>query len=108
MLVEDAWIAARIDDTGELVNLEDQDRSQWDQAEISEGHALLEAALRREHAGPYQIQAAIAACHADAATASDTDWAQIAPLHGPLPELSPSPRVHPTSPLAPPIPHPPT
>src|SRR5258708_8507693 len=90
MLVEDAWIAARIDDTGELVNLEDQDRSELDQAEISEGRALLEAALRRQHAGPYQIQAAIAACHADAATASDTDWAQIAQLYGRLRELVPS------------------
>ncbi len=90
MLLQDARSAARIDDTGELVNLEDQDRSQWDQAEISEGHALLEAALRRQHAGPYQIQAAIAACHADAATASDTDWAQIAQLYGRLRELVPS------------------
>jgi RNA polymerase sigma-70 factor (ECF subfamily) len=90
MLLQDARSAARIDDTGELVNLEDQDRSQWDQAEISEGRALLEAALRRQHAGPYQIQAAIAACHADAARASDTDWAQIAQLYGRLRELVPS------------------
>ena len=90
MLLQDARSAARIDDTGELVNLEDQDRSQWDQAEISEGRALLEAALRRQHAGPYQIQAAIAACHADAARASDTDWAEIAQLYGRLRELVPS------------------
>jgi RNA polymerase sigma-70 factor, ECF subfamily len=90
MLLQDARSAARIDDTGELVNLEDQDRSQWDQAEITEGRALLEAALRRQHAGPYQIQAAIAACHADAARASDTDWAEIAQLYGRLRELVPS------------------
>ncbi len=90
MLLQDARRAARIDDTGELVSLEDQDRSQWDQAEISEGRNLLAAALRRQRAGPYQIQAAIAACHADAGRASDTDWAQIALLYGRLREVVPS------------------
>ncbi|MGO8960803.1 MAG: RNA polymerase sigma factor [Streptosporangiaceae bacterium] len=90
MLLQDARRAARIDDTGELVSLEDQDRSRWDQTEISEGRALLEAALRRQRAGPYQIQAAIAACHADAPRADDTDWAEIAQLYGRLRGLVPS------------------
>ena len=90
MLLQDARSAARIDDTGELVSLEDQDRSRWNQAEISEGRARLAAALRRQQAGPYQIQAAIAACHSDAAQASDTDWEEIAQLYGRLRELVPS------------------
>ena len=90
MLLQDARRTARIDEAGELVSLEDQDRSRWDQAEISEGRTLLEAALRRQQAGPYQIQAAIAACHADAARAGDTDWEQIALLYGRLREIVPS------------------
>ncbi len=90
MLMQDARRAARLDDHGELVSLDDQDRSRWDQAEISEGRALLEAALRRQHVGPYQVQAAIAACHADAGTAADTDWAQIALLYDSLASLVPS------------------
>jgi RNA polymerase sigma-70 factor (ECF subfamily) len=90
MLLQDARSAARIDHTGELVSLEDQDRSRWNQAEISEGRARLEAALRRQQAGPYQIQAAIAACHADASRAGDTDWEEIAQLYGRLRELVPS------------------
>jgi RNA polymerase sigma-70 factor, ECF subfamily len=84
MLLQDARSAARVDDAGELVRLEDQDRSRWDAAKISEGIGLLEAALRRQRAGPYQVQAAIAACHAEAAQASDTDWPQIALLYGEL------------------------
>jgi RNA polymerase sigma-70 factor (ECF subfamily) len=90
MLLQDARSAARIDDAGELVSLEDQDRARWNQAEISEGRARLQAALRRQQAGPYQIQAAIAACHADAAQAGDTDWEEIAQLYGRLRELVPS------------------
>ncbi len=90
MLLQDARSAARIDDAGELVSLEDQDRARWNQAEISEGRARLQAALRRQQAGPYQIQAAIAACHADAARADDTDWEEIAQLYGRLRELVPS------------------
>jgi RNA polymerase sigma-70 factor, ECF subfamily len=79
MLIQDARSAARLDGDGELVSLEDQDRSRWDTAEIAEGIALLEAALRRQQAGPYQLQAAIAACHGEAADAAETDWAQIVP-----------------------------
>ena len=90
MLLQNARSAARLDDDGELVNLEDQDRSRWDQAAISEGRNLLEAALRRQQAGPYQIQAAIAACHADAQLAADTDWAEIALLYQQLGRLIPS------------------
>jgi len=90
MLLHDARSAARLDDAGELVSLEDQDRSRWDAAEISEGIGLLETALRRQRAGQYQLQAAIAACHAEAAQAADTDWAQIALLYGELRRVVPS------------------
>jgi RNA polymerase sigma-70 factor, ECF subfamily len=90
LLLHDARRAARIDATGELVPLEDQDRSRWDASQIAEGTRLLEAALRRGRPGPYQIQAAIAACHATAAEAAATDWAQIAALYGQLARLVPS------------------
>jgi RNA polymerase sigma-70 factor, ECF subfamily len=90
MLLQDARSAARLDDAGELVSLEDQERSRWDGAMISEGISLLEAALRRQRAGPYQLQAAIAACHAEAASSVDTDWAQIAMLYGELRRIVPS------------------
>jgi RNA polymerase sigma-70 factor, ECF subfamily len=93
MLLQDARRGARLDDEGELVRLEDQDRSQWDQAEIAAGRALLDAALARRRVGPYQLQAAIAACHAEAARAADTDWAQIAMFYEQLGELVPSPVV---------------
>jgi RNA polymerase sigma-70 factor (ECF subfamily) len=93
MLLHDARQAARLDDAGDLVPLEEQDRTRWDAAEIAEGVGLLEAALRRGRPGPYQIQAAIVACHATAADAADTDWAQIAALYGRLAELTPSPVV---------------
>jgi len=90
MLLQDARSAARLDDAGELVSLEDQDRSRWDSAKISEGVRLLAAALGLQRPGPYQVQAAIAACHAEAAKAADTDWAQIARLYGALRQLVPS------------------
>jgi RNA polymerase sigma-70 factor, ECF subfamily len=90
LLLHDARRAARVDATGELVPLEDQDRSRWDASQIAEGTRLLEAALQRGRPGPYQIQAAIAACHATAAEAADTDWAQIAALYGQLARLVPS------------------
>ncbi len=90
MLLQDARSEARLDDSGELVSLEDQERSRWDAARIAEGIRLLEAALRRQRAGPYQLQAAIAACHAEAATSADTDWAQIAMLYGELRRIVPS------------------
>jgi RNA polymerase sigma-70 factor, ECF subfamily len=90
MLLQDARSAARLDEAGELVGLEDQERSRWDGARIAEGIRLLEAALRRQRAGPYQLQAAIAACHAEAARSVDTDWAQIAMLYGELRRIMPS------------------
>jgi RNA polymerase sigma-70 factor, ECF subfamily len=90
MLLTNARRAARIDADGEVVTLEEQDRSRWDKAEIEEGIALLEAALRHRRAGQYQIQAAIQACHANAAGPADTDWAQIALLYGQLRRLLPS------------------
>jgi RNA polymerase sigma-70 factor, ECF subfamily len=93
MLLHDARRPTRVDDAGDLVRLEDQDRSRWDRREIDEGVALLEAALRRGRVGPYELQAAIAACHATATEAAATDWAQIARLYGRLAELNPSPVV---------------
>jgi RNA polymerase sigma-70 factor (ECF subfamily) len=93
MLLHDARRASRLDDIGDLVTLEDQDRSRWDVGEIAEGTALLDGALRRGQPGPYQVQAAIAACHATAADAADTDWAQIAALYGLLARLTSSPVV---------------
>lgn len=70
--------------------LEEQDRTRWDTALITEGTQLLETALRRRQPGPYQIQAAIAACHAAAVTPADTDWAQIAGLYRELRKFVPS------------------
>ncbi len=93
MLLHDARRAARLDDAGDLVVLEEQDRTRWDSEEIAEGVTLLEDALRRGPHGPYQVQAAIAACHATASDAADTDWAQIAILYGRLVRLVPSPVV---------------
>jgi RNA polymerase sigma-70 factor (ECF subfamily) len=75
------------------VLLDDQDRSRWDRAEIAEGQALLERVLRLRRPGPYQLQAAIAAVHADAARPEETDWPQIVALYGLLAEASPSPVV---------------
>jgi len=93
MLLHDARRAARLDAEGDLVTLEDQDRARWDKAKIAEGVAALEGALRRGQPGPYQVQAAIAACHATAATAADTDWAQIAGLYEQLAWFLPTPVV---------------
>ncbi len=93
MLMHDARRSARLDAHGDLVTLEDQDRSLWNAAEIGEGVAILEAALRRGRPGSYQVQAAIAACHATAPTADRTDWAQIAALYGQLVQFLPTPVV---------------
>jgi len=93
LLLHDARRATRVDAAGELILLADQDRSRWDRAAIDEGVALLDAALRRNEPGPYQVQAAIAACHAVAPTAGDTDWADIAALYGRLARMTPSPVV---------------
>jgi RNA polymerase sigma-70 factor (ECF subfamily) len=93
MLLQDSRRAARTDDAGELVTLEEQDRTRWDGAEIDEGRQVLETALRRARPGPYQLQAAIAACHAATARAADTDWASIARIYAELARLAPSPVV---------------
>jgi RNA polymerase sigma-70 factor (ECF subfamily) len=90
MLLHDARRVARVDARGDLVLLEDQDRGRWDRPAIDEGVALLEAALRLRRPGPFQVQAAIAACHAQAGTAADTDWVEIAALYGRLAAMSPS------------------
>jgi RNA polymerase sigma-70 factor (ECF subfamily) len=93
MLLHDARRDARVGPAGDLVLLREQDRSRWDRGEIDEGRALVEAALQRHRPGPYQLQAAIAALHDEAATAADTDWRQIAALYGVLAEIAPSPVV---------------
>ncbi|ROP41331.1 RNA polymerase sigma factor [Saccharothrix texasensis] len=92
-LLQDSRRDARFDHAGDLVPLDEQDRSRWDGAQVEEGVALLDSALRRGRPGPYQVQAAIAACHATAARARDTDWPQIALLYGELVKLVPSPVV---------------
>ena len=93
MLLHDARRAARVDGAGDLVTLEEQDRDRWDRDKIREGEDILDAALRLGKVGPYQLQAVIAACHATAASAADTDWAEIAALYGQLVSLVPSPVV---------------
>ena len=93
MLLHDARREARVGTAGELILLGDQDRSRWDAARIAEGQALVERALAVRRPGPYQVQAAIAALHDEAATAADTDWPQIAALYGTLQRMTPSPVV---------------
>ncbi len=93
MLLHHSRRDTRIDAAGDLVPLEDQDRSGWDEAAIEEGVATLDAALRRGEPGPYQVQAAIAACHATAPRAADTDWAEIAGLYRQLARFVASPVV---------------
>ncbi len=78
---------------GELVLLDEQDRSRWDQAKIREGIAVLDDALALSAPGPYQVQAAISALHAEAATPGETDWPQIAALYRTLAVMAPSPVV---------------
>lgn len=91
LLLTDARRAARTDDLGELVLLEDQDRRRWDPDMIAEGESVLEAALRQGRPGPYQLQAAIAACHSTASSAASTDWRQIALLYAELIRYEPTP-----------------
>ena len=93
MLLHDARRDGRVDDDGDLVPLEDQDRGRWDGATIAEGVAVLDGALAAGRPGPYQVQAAIAACHATAPSVAATDWVQIALLYGELGRLAPSPVV---------------
>ena len=93
MLLQESRRAARVDAAGGLVSLEEQDRSLWDRALADEGIHLLDAAVRLRHPGPYQLQAAIAACHATAARPAETDWSEISTLYGELLRLVPSPVV---------------
>jgi RNA polymerase sigma-70 factor (ECF subfamily) len=89
MLLTDARRPARTAPDGSMVRLADQDRSRWDRAAIAEGHALVRACLRRDQPGPFQIQAAIAAVHADAPTAAATDWSQVVALYDQLAAFRP-------------------
>jgi RNA polymerase sigma-70 factor, ECF subfamily len=93
MLFHDSRRATRTSSGGRLTRLAEQDRGSWNRAVIDEGLRLLERALSLRRAGPYQLQAAIAALHAQAPTTADTDWSQIAALYGELLRLSPSPVV---------------
>ena len=93
MLLHDSRRQARTDAAGALVTLEEQDRSLWDRGQIEEGLALVDAAMRMGRIGPYQLQAAIAALHAEARDPAETDWPQIAALYRELARLNPSPVV---------------
>lgn len=93
MLLQHSRAAARFDAVGQVVLLEEQDRSRWNRAAIDEGLALIDKAVRHRQPGPYLVQAAIAALHARAATPADTDWPQIELLYQTLERLQPSPVV---------------
>jgi RNA polymerase sigma-70 factor (ECF subfamily) len=93
MLLQHSRAAARFDSAGQIVLLDDQDRGLWNRPMIAEGLALVDKALRHAAPGPYQIQAAIAALHARAAQAADTDWRQIDLLYAALEHMNPSPVI---------------
>jgi RNA polymerase sigma-70 factor (ECF subfamily) len=93
MLLHDSRRDARVDSAGRLATLDEQDRRLWDHGQIAEGLTLVEAALRMGRPGPYQIQAAIAALHAQADSPKQTDWPQIVALYDELAMLSLSPIV---------------
>jgi RNA polymerase sigma-70 factor (ECF subfamily) len=93
MLLHESRRAARTSSAGELILLDDQDRSLWNRVQIEEGKGLLERALSSRRFGPYTLQAAIAAVHSDASSAAATDWGQIVGLYDLLARLSPSPVV---------------
>ena len=93
MILNDARRDARVDATGMLVTLEDQDRSRWNRAAIEEGVALVDRALRMRRVGPYQIQAAISAIHCQAETPDATDWPQIVALYDVMMSLADTPVV---------------
>ncbi|MFL5723422.1 MAG: RNA polymerase sigma factor [Chloroflexota bacterium] len=93
MLLHDARRDARVGADGSLILIDDQDRSRWDASRIAEGQALVQDALADGRPGPYQVQAAIAALHDEAATSAETDWPQIASLYATLQRMSPSPVV---------------
>jgi len=90
MMLHDSRRETRLNAAGELVLLDEQDRTRWDQAKIHEGIAVLDEALALYDPGPYQVQAAISALHAEAPTAEATDWRQIAALYGTLATMTPS------------------
>jgi RNA polymerase sigma-70 factor (ECF subfamily) len=93
LLLQDSRRETRMNEGGDLVTLEDQDRSRWDEAEIAEGLRLVEKVLRLGRIGNYQLQAAIAAVHAEARTANETDWPQIVALYKGLMRINSSPVV---------------
>ena len=93
MLLQHSRHRTRVDAAGDLVLLEEQDRSRWDRDMIDEGSRILEGAVRARASGPYLLQAAIASLHARAPTAGETDWPQIADLYGALARMQPSPVV---------------
>jgi RNA polymerase sigma-70 factor, ECF subfamily len=93
MLLQDSRRETRVDGAGKLVTLEEQDRSRWDRAEIEEGTRLSKQALAYGRPGPYQLQAAIAAVHANATTSDKTDWQEIAAFYRELAAIAPSPVV---------------
>ena len=90
MLLHDSRRNARLTPAGELILLDEQDRTLWDSAEINEGISVLDAAIALREPGPYQVQAAISALHAEAPTAAETDWTQIAMLYDTLTKMTPS------------------
>jgi RNA polymerase sigma-70 factor (ECF subfamily) len=93
MLLQESRCVARMSAAGDLILLEDQDRSLWDREQIAEGLALVRQAIASQGVGPYTLQAAIAAVHAEAPTAAATDWAQIVDLYGLLAQVIPSPVI---------------
>jgi RNA polymerase sigma-70 factor (ECF subfamily) len=93
MLLNESRRKARTDSEGRLVTLRDQDRSTWDRELIREGHEVVRACIRRNQPGPYQLQAAIAAVHADAGSADETDWDQIVTIYDQLSVMAPTPVV---------------
>lgn len=93
MLLQHARSAARFDENGDIVLLEDQNRARWNKDKIAEGLALIDKAIRHQRRGPYQIQAAIAALHSRAVTFAETDWTQIELLYAALEQFQPSPVV---------------
>ncbi len=93
LLLQHSRRNARLDETGNIIPLDEQNRALWDQSVIAEGRVLVEKALRQQRPGPYQMQAAIAAVHCEAESAEDTDWQQIAELYHILERYQPSPVV---------------
>jgi RNA polymerase sigma-70 factor (ECF subfamily) len=94
MLLQESRRAARTSPSGELILLDNQDRSLWNREQIAEGMALVEKALNSRRFGPYTLQAAIASVHAQAESTATTDWRQIVALYDQLVRLQPSPVVH--------------